>query len=83
MLNWTSKTIQISELKEYEHNPRRIGKKEFEKLLKRSETNSIMADTQVNYGNFRKYQLVSRTTIFLQEFQESLSSESSEHTVSR
>ena len=27
MLNWTSKTIQISELKEYEHNPRRIGKK--------------------------------------------------------
>lgn len=33
MLNWTSKTIQISELKEYEHNPRRIGKKEFEKLV--------------------------------------------------
>ena len=25
MLNWTSKTIQISELKEYEHNPRRMG----------------------------------------------------------
>ena len=33
MLNWTSKTIQISELKEYKHNPRRIGKKEFEKLV--------------------------------------------------
>lgn len=33
MLNWKSKTIQISELKEYEHNPRRIGKKEFEKLV--------------------------------------------------
>ena len=33
MLNWTSKTIQISKLKEYEHNPRRIGKKEFEKLV--------------------------------------------------
>jgi len=33
MLNWTSKTIQISELKEYEHNPRRIGQKEFEKLV--------------------------------------------------
>ena len=33
MLNWTSKAIQISELKEYEHNPRRIGKKEFEKLV--------------------------------------------------
>ena len=33
MLNWTSKTIQILELKEYEHNPRRIGKKEFEKLV--------------------------------------------------
>jgi site-specific DNA-methyltransferase (adenine-specific) len=33
MLHWTSKTIQISELKEYEHNPRRIGQKEFEKLV--------------------------------------------------
>lgn len=33
MLNWKSKVIQISELKEYEHNPRRIGQKEFEKLV--------------------------------------------------
>ena len=33
MLNWTSKTIQISELKEYKHNPRKIGKKEFETLV--------------------------------------------------
>ena len=33
MLNWTSKTIQISELKEYEHNPRQISKAEFTKLV--------------------------------------------------
>ncbi len=32
MINWLSKSIKISELKEYEHNPRKIGNKEFEKL---------------------------------------------------
>ena len=39
MLNWTSKTIQISELKEYEHNPRQISKDDFAKLV-----NSIKQD---------------------------------------
>ena len=33
MLSWTSKIIPISKLKEYEHNPRKISKKEFEKLV--------------------------------------------------
>lgn len=39
MLNWSSKSIQISELKDYEHNPRKIDKKEFAKLV-----NSIKED---------------------------------------
>lgn len=33
MLNWQSKIILISQLKEYENNPRKISKKEFEKLV--------------------------------------------------
>ena len=33
MLSWTSKTIPISELKEYEYNPRRISDTEFNKLV--------------------------------------------------
>lgn len=32
-IKWHSQNIKISELKEYEHNPRMIGKKEFEKLV--------------------------------------------------
>ena len=32
MINWKHANIRISELKEYEHNPRKIGNKEFEKL---------------------------------------------------
>jgi DNA modification methylase len=32
MINWLSKSIRISELKDYEHNPRKIGNKELEKL---------------------------------------------------
>src|SRR5271154_3490918 len=39
MLKWQSKSIQISELKDYEHNPRKIDKKEFSKLV-----NSIKED---------------------------------------
>lgn len=34
MIQWQSKSIPISELKDYEHNPRRISKKEFEKLVR-------------------------------------------------
>ena len=33
MLSWTSKTIPISELKEYEYNPRKISDTEFKKLV--------------------------------------------------
>lgn len=33
MLNWQSKIILISQLKEYKNNPRKISKKEFEKLV--------------------------------------------------
>jgi site-specific DNA-methyltransferase (adenine-specific) len=32
MINWKHISIKIAELKEYEHNPRKIGNKEFEKL---------------------------------------------------
>lgn len=28
MINWKHETIKISDLKEYEHNPRKIGTKE-------------------------------------------------------
>lgn len=31
-INWQHKSIKISDMKEYEHNPRKIGKKELEKL---------------------------------------------------
>lgn len=34
MINWQSKSIPITQLKDYEHNPRRISKKEFEKLVR-------------------------------------------------
>jgi DNA modification methylase len=33
VLDWNSKTIKLSELKEYEHNPRKISEKEFKKLV--------------------------------------------------
>lgn len=33
VLKWHSKTLKISELKEYEHNPRKITKDEFNKLV--------------------------------------------------
>ncbi len=33
MLNWQSKIISISQLKEYENNPRKISKEEFKKLV--------------------------------------------------
>ena len=32
MINWKHASVKIAELKEYEHNPRKIGNKEFEKL---------------------------------------------------
>ena len=32
MLHWHTKTVKISDLKEYAHNPRRISKQEMEKL---------------------------------------------------
>ncbi|MEM6339340.1 MAG: DNA methyltransferase [Pseudomonadota bacterium] len=51
MLNWTSKTIQISELKEYEHNPRRIGKKEFEKLVSSIKQDGYHQRIIVNHDN--------------------------------
>lgn len=51
MLNWTSKTIQISELKEYEHNPRRIGKKEFEKLVNSIQQDGYHQRIIVNHDN--------------------------------
>ena len=51
MLNWTSKTIQISELKEYEHNPRRIGKKEFEKLVSSIKEDGYHQRIIVNHDN--------------------------------
>ncbi len=51
MLNWTSKTIQILELKEYEHNPRRIGKKEFEKLVSSIKQDGYHQRIIVNHDN--------------------------------
>ncbi len=33
-INWISKTIKIKDLKEYPNNPRKITKKEFEKLVR-------------------------------------------------
>jgi site-specific DNA-methyltransferase (adenine-specific) len=39
MLTWKIKTVSIKELKDYEHNPRTINKKEFAKLV-----NSIKED---------------------------------------
>ena len=51
MINWTSKTIQISELKEYEHNPRRIGKKEFEKLVSSIKQDGYHQRIIVNHDN--------------------------------
>lgn len=33
-IKWTSKQIKLSELKDYEHNPRKISKKDFDKLVK-------------------------------------------------
>jgi len=33
MINWKHETIKISDLKEYEHNPRKIGTKELENLI--------------------------------------------------
>ncbi len=34
MIDWQTKSAPISELKDYEHNPRRISKKEFNKLVR-------------------------------------------------
>jgi hypothetical protein len=34
MLTWKIKTVSIKELKDYEHNPRTINKKEFAKLVR-------------------------------------------------
>lgn len=34
MINWQTKSVPICQLQDYEHNPRRISKKEFEKLVR-------------------------------------------------
>jgi site-specific DNA-methyltransferase (adenine-specific) len=34
MLEWSTKRVRISDLKDYEHNPRKITKKEMEKLIR-------------------------------------------------
>lgn len=51
MLNWTSKTIQISELKEYEHNPRQISKDDFAKLVKSIKQDGYHQRIIVNQDN--------------------------------
>ncbi|MFK7973663.1 MAG: DNA modification methylase [Rickettsiaceae bacterium] len=51
MLNWTSKTIQISELKEYEHNPRQISNDDFAKLVKSIKQDGYHQRIIVNQDN--------------------------------